>query len=110
MGRHRVALFGLALASLLTVDGAAAASKSAPRAGSRRSVAKPSGRPIRTPRYREEDEGVDDYGRLEDAGRMSRSRTKSKRTDDRHSSSRLRPSSRSSPSRSNSRLAQIFKV
>lgn len=108
MGRHCVALFGLALAALLTVDGAAAASKSAPRAGSRRSVSKPGGRPIRTPRYREEDEDVDDYGRLEDAGRMKRSRPKSKRTDDRHSSSHSRPSSRSSPSRSNSRSTQIF--
>lgn len=108
MGHRRFALLGLAVVVLFAVDGAAAASKGAPRAGGHRRASKTAGsRPSRSQRDKQDDREFQDWDGDARKGPRSRTSPVSKPSRGTRSggsgSSRVRPSSTGS-SRSSSRL------
>lgn len=105
MGHRRFALLGLAVAILFAVDGAAAASKGAPRAGGQRRTSKTAGsRPSRSQRDAEDDQDFQNWnGDPRKGERRSGSRPSRGAHSSGSGSSRVRPSSHGS-SRSRSRF------
>lgn len=114
MGHRRILLLGLAVVVLFAVDGAAAASKGAPRAGSqqRRSAkASRSSRPSRRDIDEDEREFQGWDGETKKATRRSSSsKSSGAARDDGSVGRRVRPSSTPGSSRSSSRLVPFARV